>query len=85
MSKFKVVETNLIFSKFYNLTKNTNCPYCRCSLMESSTEYYETGKHSKVSLGACGHAYHSECINKWLTKSNDCPICREKWSFNINE
>jgi anaphase-promoting complex subunit 11 len=53
--------------------------------MESSTEYYELGKHSEVSVGVCGHAFHNECINKWLQKSIDCPICREKWIFKKND
>jgi hypothetical protein len=79
MSKFKVLEANFIFSKSYNLPKNNNCLYCRCNLMESSSEYYELGRHSTVSVGVCGHAFHTECISKWLQKSHDCPICREKF------
>ena len=25
----------------------------------------------------CGHRYHIECIKRWLSKSNDCPLCRK--------
>ncbi|KAL8218547.1 hypothetical protein R6Q57_021920 [Mikania cordata] len=24
----------------------------------------------------CEHGYHKECIEKWLQRKNDCPICR---------
>ena len=24
----------------------------------------------------CGHNYHNKCINKWLAKENNCPLCR---------
>ena len=27
-------------------------------------------------LGECGHRYHAVCINQWLTKHRDCPLCR---------
>ncbi|KAJ8452577.1 hypothetical protein Cgig2_004913 [Carnegiea gigantea] len=27
-------------------------------------------------LGECGHRYHAVCINQWLTKHKDCPLCR---------
>jgi uncharacterized membrane protein YgcG len=26
----------------------------------------------------CGHTFHSNCISDWMTKQNNCPICREK-------
>ena len=25
---------------------------------------------------ACGHAFHSECIQKWLLNHDDCPTCK---------
>ena len=30
----------------------------------------------------CQHGFHCECINKWLGKSNTCPICRRLFDLN---
>lgn len=27
-------------------------------------------------LGNCGHAFHSSCIDLWLLRSTDCPLCK---------
>ena len=29
-----------------------------------------------VTLKTCGHRFHYNCIQKWLTFKNTCPICR---------
>lgn len=26
----------------------------------------------------CGHAFHEQCIRKWISKCKTCPICRYK-------
>jgi hypothetical protein len=35
--------------------------------------------------GECGHAFHMQCIMKWLQAQQnvkqDCPMCRQPWKF----
>ncbi|KAF9599917.1 hypothetical protein IFM89_001863 [Coptis chinensis] len=49
---------------------------CRCVICQFEYEEGET----VVALG-CEHAYHSECISKWLQMNKVCPICNTEVSL----
>ncbi|XP_018327573.1 E3 ubiquitin-protein ligase RNF181-like [Agrilus planipennis] len=44
------------------------CPVC--------LKDYEKGS-SAVKM-PCDHLFHPECIKRWLTKTNSCPLCRHE-------
>ena len=44
----------------------TSCPICLDEFKES--EYYRNLK--------CNHCFHKKCIDRWLKKENNCPMCR---------
>ena len=44
----------------------TNCPICLDEFKES--EYYRNLN--------CNHSFHKKCIDRWLKKENNCPMCR---------
>ena len=50
--------------------KNNFCAICIEPLYDSS------GK-AVTSLEGCGHAFHADCIQLWLTKKQHCPCCRK--------
>ena len=58
---------------------NDECAYCKFSLNHPSPDYHEKGLSSTVVMNHCGHGFHEDCINKWLTKSDKCPICMKTW------
>jgi hypothetical protein len=43
------------------------CPICLGAYKEGSMLF--TSKH-------CAHIFHGDCILEWLTKHEDCPVCR---------
>jgi hypothetical protein len=81
MSKFIVNDIKIISSWGYNLQSNTDCTICRCSLDTSSLYNQDKGIDSKIINGICGHAFHEECINPWINKNKNCPICFSKWTI----
>lgn len=50
------------------LINNENCFVC--------FEPYIEGEH-KRELPHCKHFFHKKCIDKWLKKKAQCPICRD--------
>ena len=78
--KFTINNINIIGTYGYNLPNNTDCTICRCSLNESSIYNQEKGIDSIVVIGSCGHSFHQECINPWISDRNKhCPICSKIW------
>ncbi|KAI4305310.1 hypothetical protein L6164_028682 [Bauhinia variegata] len=33
-------------------------------------------EEEKLKVLPCGHAYHSECLEKWICANPSCPLCR---------
>ncbi|XP_065569291.1 E3 ubiquitin-protein ligase TRAIP-like [Artemia franciscana] len=49
-------------------------PIVYCSVCQSEV-LLELGQ---LSAAACGHTFHSECLNKWLKEgAKTCPVCRK--------
>jgi hypothetical protein len=38
-------------------------------------EEYEDGDVLRI-VPACGHAFHMNCIDAWLSRHTSCPVCR---------
>jgi anaphase-promoting complex subunit 11 len=45
------------------------------------------GDDSPVVWGQCGHAFHLQCIQKWIHSQTEqrCPMCRRPWEFKAAE
>lgn len=47
--------------------ENVDCAVC--------LEIFKRGEKCRI-LAKCKHSFHAECIDSWLMKTGDCPICR---------
>ncbi|KAI9177109.1 hypothetical protein LWI28_011163 [Acer negundo] len=59
-------------SVLYNSHERIGQEYSDCVIC---VEDFKDGDRCGV-LYKCEHVYHIDCINKWLTKSKHCPLCR---------
>ena len=75
--KLSEAEVNAMFPSFVFTKKETDalgatgdicCSVCLCSFEEGES----------LRRLACGHSYHSECLDKWLLTNATCPRCRKK-------
>ncbi|KAF5207691.1 Ring-h2 finger protein atl2 [Thalictrum thalictroides] len=48
------------------------CNKLECVICLSVFEENDIGRH----LPSCNHAFHVQCIDKWLRSHSSCPICR---------
>ena len=75
----KEILDNMIISKITNVealdNDKKNCAIC--------LETYVNGDKS-IAL-PCIHIFHSNCIKTWLTKHNNCPICKHEVNYDIED
>jgi hypothetical protein len=78
---------------YYNLTPTTDiikdeCSICKRSVLDVSYEnIIDNSKiinNTEISIGKCGHFFHTECIKSWLTKDKNCPIDKTAWHYCRN-
>ena len=50
-----------------------NTDYCSICFEEFGSENVQQCKVT------CKNFFHTECINIWLSKNNNCPLCRSPW------
>ena len=69
---------------------NEKCSICFNILTEKCAPCLETSTNiidviCKVSMGQCGHAYHSHCIDKWIKDVKICPIDQSPWIVSASD
>jgi len=54
--------------------KNEQCSIC----LEDITGKQTNAKYKQL---PCSHAYHPQCIDRWLAESRTCPVCSSEINF----
>ena len=50
------------------IARSDMCTICQFPLLNGEDD---------TKLLSCGHSFHKKCIDQWIERSNDCPVCRE--------
>ncbi|RLN42794.1 RING-H2 finger protein ATL74-like [Panicum miliaceum] len=52
------------------------CAVCLSELPAGAEEGRSGPEPAVRALPACGHAFHADCIGRWLPLRPECPVCR---------
>lgn len=55
------------------------CGICQNSFEGVAPGLKYPGDDCPIERGPCGHAFHLQCVNRWLGTKKSCPICRADW------
>jgi RING-box protein 1 len=84
-SKFVINDIKILSSWGFNLPSNTDCTICRNNLNTKSLYNQDNISEHVILRGSCGHSFHNDCINPWVSKHKTCPICFADWSSSIHK
>ena len=74
----KNFDINQFYDHCYKYLDDNECCYCLEKLNKKYDLWY---------CNYCKHLIHKNCINEWIKKKNECPLCEQKIDeiFGINK
>ena len=70
-----------IFSTiFWNYNTDLSSEASKKNSFEVKRVYlgYKFKIDDKISILSCEHFFHKKCLDQWLIKKEECPLCREE-------
>ena len=74
-----------VFATWRYNSDNQDCNICHKDLMIAIQSPGTNKMNGDVTIGECNHAYHTICINNWLSNQTiRCPTCMAWWRTASN-
>ena len=78
-----------LFGTWHRDLKFDTCSICKESINETAPSaesgptvdhFTEDASGHTLCVGACGHVFHSCCLQRWLERREVCPLCNAEWT-----
>lgn len=86
--RVKIVSWKPVATWNWDVKNEDVCGICHNAFEMAAPGVKWPGDDSPIALGRCGHAFHIQCIMKWLAQPNSgntCPICRQYFEFQSGD
>jgi len=86
--KAKVVSWKPVALWKWDMMDEHICGICNTEFEMAAPGVKFPGDDSPIVLGRCGHAFHIQCIEKWIAQpqsNSSCPICRRVFEFQSSK
>ena len=86
--RVKVLSWKPVASWNWNIQNEDVCGICNNPFEMAAPGIKWPGDDSPIVLGHCGHAFHIQCIMKWIEQpdsNNTCPMCSQYFQIQEHE
>jgi anaphase-promoting complex subunit 11 len=87
-NRVRIVSWKPVATWTWGLQNEEVCGICHNAFEMAAPGQKWPGDDSPIAFGHCGHAFHIQCIMKWIAQpqsKNTCPICRRYFEFQSGD
>lgn len=85
VQRIKLQKWNVVAEWNY-LNASADCTICHSALTGPCVNCQKSGSSDCTpSWGMCSHTFHTHCLQKWIQRTQTCPLCSQQWEWKTEQ